>query len=139
MVSDLLRQLENTRWLGGRVRLIRDPSDTELRALYDGCLFTLVPSWFEGWGLPVSESLAAGKPCLASSATALPEAGGALCRYFDPGSANAAFQQVAALLDAPGELLAWQERVRREFRATSWDVAARCVLAQIGQRERVEP
>ena len=41
------------------------PSDAELRALYDGCLFTLLPSWFEGWGLPVSESLALGKPCLA--------------------------------------------------------------------------
>ena len=105
----------------------------ELRALYDGCLFTFVPSWFEGWGLPVSESLALGKPCLASSATAIPEAGGALCRYFDPGDAGAAHREVAALLDDPAALAAWQDQVRREFRMTSWAETAHAVLAELAQ------
>ncbi len=128
MVADLLQQLDNMRWLGGRIRLIHDPTDAELEALYRGCLFTLFPSFFEGWGLPVTESLSFGKPCLASSATALPEAGGALGRYFDPGDAGSALREIALLLDSPDELSAWQDRVAREFRPTLWAETARAVL-----------
>ena len=128
LVADLLAQLDAMHWLDGRIRLLRDPSDAELRALYEGCLFTFIPSWFEGWGLPVSESLALGKPCVASSATAIPEAGGALCRYFDPGDLGAAHRIVAALLDDREALAAWQDQVVREFRRTAWAETAAAVL-----------
>ena len=49
LVSDLLGQLVNTGWLGGRVVIVEDPSDAELETLYRGCLFTLFPSFAEGW------------------------------------------------------------------------------------------
>jgi hypothetical protein len=55
-----------TAFLGGRIRLVHGISDPELLALYRGCLFSIFPSFTEGWGLPVGESLALGKPCLAS-------------------------------------------------------------------------
>lgn len=127
-VADVLQQLDNMSWLGGRIRLVRDPTDAELRALYEGCLFTLFPSLFEGWGLPVSESLALGKPCLASDATALPEAGGRLCRYFDPENVGAAHRALAALLDEPGEIARWQDEVKRCFQPTPWDASAASLL-----------
>ena len=101
-VADLLQQLDNSRWLNGRIRLIREPGDAEISALYQGCLFTILPSLFEGYGLPLGESLALGKPCLAASGTALPEAGGDLCRYFDPEDVGDAHRAIAALLDDPG-------------------------------------
>ena len=101
-----------------------------VRALYEGCLFTLLPSLFEGWGLPVGESLALGKPCLAASGTALPEAGGALCRYFDPEDVGSAHRAVAAVLDQPGAIAAWQAEVRLQFRPRSWHDAARTILAE---------
>ncbi len=42
-------------------------SDQELSQLYDAhCLFTLYPSLYEGWGLPVTESLCYGKVPLIS-------------------------------------------------------------------------
>ena len=131
MVSDLLAQLDNTGWLNGRVRLVRDPTDDELRALYDGALFTVLPSLHEGWGLSLTESLAAGKPCLAAHAGALPEAGGPLCRYFDPSDTGAAFGAVTALLDEPGAIAAWQDEVRRSFRPTPWEATARAVLREV--------
>lgn len=130
-VADLLQQLDNSRWLSGRVRLIRDPTDAELRALYEGCLFTLLPSLAEGWGLPVGESLALGKPCLAANSTALPEAGGDLCRYFDPEDVGSAHRAVAALLDEPGAIDAWTDEVRRRFRPRTWQPAAQAILAEL--------
>ena len=128
LVADLLQQLENMRWLGGRIHLVPDPSEAELRALYQGCRFTIFPSWFEGWALPVAESLAFGKPCLASNAAAIPEAGGALCRYFDPGDTAGAYRAVASLLDDPGGLASWEDRIRAEFRPTRWSATAEAIL-----------
>ncbi|NJO56330.1 MAG: glycosyltransferase family 4 protein, partial [Rhodospirillales bacterium] len=45
---------------------------------------SIYPSFFEGFGLPVLESIAAGTPCLSSWSSSLPEVGGEACLYFDP-------------------------------------------------------
>jgi len=131
MVNDLLEQLENTGWLGGRVLLVSDPSDRELRALYAGCQFTLFPSWFEGLGLPVMESLAFGRPCLASDATAIPEAGGKLCRYFSPGDARGAYRAVLSVLDDPAGLAEWEGRIAAEYRRVPWSAAVGVMVGRI--------
>jgi len=128
LTADLLQQLDNTSWLGGRLRLVRDPTDAELRALYEGCLFSLFPSWHEGWGLPVAEALAFGVPVLCSSAGALPEAGRDLARYFDPGDTASCRRAVAALLDDPEELAAWRADVQNRFEPTPWSATARALL-----------
>lgn len=128
LVADLLAQLDNTRWLGGRIKFVADPDDAELRALYAGCLFTVFPSWHEGWGLPVTESLALGKPCLSSDAASLPEAGGRLCRYFDPGNVGSAYAAVAAVLDDRAGLAAWEADVRAGFVPTPWTETASAVI-----------
>ena len=128
LVRDLMQELANTDWLQGRIRLVEAPTDVELQSLYDGALFTVFPSLHEGWGLPVTESLVRGVPCLCSNAASLPEAGGALCRYFDPESVPSAHHAVSAVLDDRQELEAWRDRVRREFRPVSWTDTARAVL-----------
>ncbi|BFL63075.1 glycosyltransferase family 4 protein [Roseomonas mucosa] len=128
LVADLMQQLENAEWLGGKIRLVRDPSDEELLALYRGCRFTLFPSLFEGWGLPVSESLALGRPCIASNRTSLPEAGGALARYFDPDDLDDACATIRAVIEDPEGLEAWRERVAREFRHVPWSDSADAIL-----------
>lgn len=46
----------------GKVVWIQDATDRDLAVLYEKCLCTLYLSRGEGWGLPVSEALGAGKP-----------------------------------------------------------------------------
>ncbi|MAQ39363.1 MULTISPECIES: glycosyltransferase family 4 protein [Thioclava] len=58
----------------GAIRILDDVDDVELEALYAHCRYTIYPSHYEGWGLPVVESLLHGKPCLTSDAPALIEA-----------------------------------------------------------------
>jgi glycosyltransferase involved in cell wall biosynthesis len=70
--------------VGGYVRVLDNPTDNELEFLYRNCLFTAYPSYYEGWGLPIGESLWFGKACLTSSASSMPEVGGDLCVYADP-------------------------------------------------------
>jgi glycosyltransferase involved in cell wall biosynthesis len=129
LVDDLMQQIVNTDHLSGRLVVIENASDSELAALYRGCLFTVYPSFFEGWGLPVTESLAFGKPCLASDRTALPEAGGDLARYIDPDDLHGWYAAIRAILADPPQLTPWAERIRREFRPVTWSATASALLA----------
>ena len=128
LVGDLMQQLQNTDCLDGKIRLIEDASDAELSALYRGCAFTVFPSLYQGWGLPVTESLAFGKPCLAARATALPEAGGRLARYFDPESVADAYAAIRAAIDDPEGLRAWQDEIVRGFAPVPWSATADAVM-----------
>lgn len=47
--------------------------DQKLRRLYQGALFFVYPSLYEGFGLPLLEAMACGKACIASGRTSLPE------------------------------------------------------------------
>ncbi len=55
--------------------------DVSLATLYKGALFTIYPSKYEGWGLPVSESLDFGVPVITSTSSSLPEAGESYAVY----------------------------------------------------------
>jgi glycosyltransferase involved in cell wall biosynthesis len=131
LVADLMQQLHNTRFLDGRVVLIEDPTDAELAQLYEGCRFTVFASLYEGWGLPVTESLQFGAPCVAANATALPEAGGALARYFDPDCATDAARVIRAAIEEADGLAGWRRQIAEQFRPVSWEAAARKLLAAI--------
>jgi glycosyltransferase involved in cell wall biosynthesis len=48
------------------VRILESVGDPQIAWLYRHCLLTLYPSVYEGWGLPVLESLQYGKVCLVS-------------------------------------------------------------------------
>lgn len=70
-VNDFMEQLRATGFLGGRVRVPHDPSDGDIEMLYQNCLFTAFPSFVEGCGLPVGETLANGQVCVASNTSSV--------------------------------------------------------------------
>lgn len=55
-----------------------------LPSLYRGAFAVVMPSRYEGFGLPVVEAMACGAPVLSSNRTSLPEVGGDAVSYFDP-------------------------------------------------------
>ena len=131
LVQDLMAQLTTSDFLGGKVVLIETPTDADLEALYRGCLFTAFPSFYEGWGLPVTESLSFGCPCVISDATSLPEAGGSFARYFDPEDGNAAYRVILDTLADRGGLAAWRARIAREYVPARWEQSADAVVAAL--------
>jgi glycosyltransferase involved in cell wall biosynthesis len=134
LVDDLMRQIANTDHLNGKLLIIESPSDAELVALYQGCLFTMFPSFFEGWGLPVTESLAFGKPCLIADRTSLPEAGSGLCRSFDPDNLHDAYAAIRATIDDRPGLAAWEATIRRDFKPTPWTATVEAILAGLDRQ-----
>ena len=127
-VDELLTQLSRDTRIQSYVRLLHRVTDTELNRLYERALFTVYPSQYEGWGLPVAESLAHGKFCLVSNAASLPEVGGDLVEYLDPVDAAAWAERLAWYFSHPEHLAAQVDRIRRAYRPTPWAETAHRVL-----------
>lgn len=91
-------------------------SDADVTAAYAACTFTVYPSLVEGFGLPVIESLAHGKPCICSARGALGEssAGGG-CVALETVDASSLSGAIARLVRSRGEIamLGSQARTRR--------------------------
>jgi glycosyltransferase involved in cell wall biosynthesis len=136
LVDDLLDDLQVSDYLNGKIILLRGLSDAELQQAYRSCLFTVFPSLSEGWGLPIAESLAHGKFCVASNHTSIPEAGGNLVDYFDPSNEDDALAKIERPLIDPGYLAAREAQLRAEYRPRTW---ADCVHALIGTLDQTVP
>jgi glycosyltransferase involved in cell wall biosynthesis len=132
MVADFVQALENTDRLGGKLVVLESPDDETLAALYRGCRFTLFPSHYEGWGLPVSESLALGKACIASNRASVPEAGGDFCLYIDPDNTTDAYQTVRGAIVDPSVIHRLEAKIAAEYRPIGWDATAAAVLRELG-------
>jgi glycosyltransferase involved in cell wall biosynthesis len=65
--QDVSSELSNFATRYPSIRHIPGGSDTELGSLYKRCAFTVFPSFTEGFGLPIVESLWFGKPCITAS------------------------------------------------------------------------
>jgi glycosyltransferase involved in cell wall biosynthesis len=121
-------------WLTGDVRdlLTRDPlvnqfvdirigvPDEELVNLYAGCMFTVYPSFYEGYGLPVSESFRYGRVCANSNAASLPEINPFPELMFDPYDFTAAEKVITTLIENPIKLLEYENRIRDNYLPQTW-------------------
>lgn len=99
---------------------------TDLPTLYQMALANVYPSHYEGFGLPVLESLASGIPTITSNTSALPEAGGEAAYLISPNNVRAMVQAVEAIARGGDDL----ERRRHSGKLhaasfASTDIAAR--------------
>jgi len=92
--------------------------DAALHAAYAESTFTVYPSLMEGFGLPVQESLAHGKPCICSSRGALGEsAKGGGCIMLDSVTAAPLAEAIDRLLTSPSQRVELtRETQRRTFK-----------------------
>jgi glycosyltransferase involved in cell wall biosynthesis len=117
--------------LAARVSMLSRLSDEELSLLYRTCRFTLYPSTYEGWGLPVTESLCCGKVPLISDTASLPEAGGDFAVYVPAGSAPALADAAERLILDAGYRTALEDRIKAEFRPRSWSDLANQISTEL--------
>lgn len=75
-----------------------DLGDAQMPAAYANATVTVVPSRYEGFGLPVVEALACGSPLLLAHTSSLPEVGGDAAAYFPPGDVHALAGELGRLL-----------------------------------------
>ncbi len=114
-----------------RVHFLGFVPDDDLPRLYAGAACVVIPSLYEGFGLPVLEAMACGAPVVASNAGALPEAAGDAAVLIDPydeAGLAAAMQRVLDDTAFAGSLI---ERGLARARQFTWEKTARGVLEAI--------
>ena len=84
MQMEELRAAADAMKLSDRVLFPGYLSEAELAALLSGCRALIFPSLYEGFGMPVIEAMAAGKPVLCSNVASLPEVAGDAALFFAP-------------------------------------------------------
>jgi glycosyltransferase involved in cell wall biosynthesis len=113
----------------GRILFTGFVTEAQKYALLRYAQATLYPSLFEGFGLPVLESLSVGTPCVASWSSSIPEVGGTCCAYFDPLSAADFSRALRSLLARRGPAL--DEACRAHAARFTWRAALGRVLARV--------
>ncbi|MEM7582505.1 MAG: glycosyltransferase family 1 protein [Acidobacteriota bacterium] len=103
-------------------------AERDMAALYSSARLLVVPSLYEGFGLPVLESMACGTPVACSKASSLPEVAGHAAVYFDPEDSGSIVQSLQRLFKNPGYRRMLGERGRQRTAQLSWKQAARLTL-----------
>ena len=95
-------------------------NDAELAYLYQHASFTVYPSLYEGWGLPVAESLAYGKFCLCANTSSLPEVGEQWVEYLDPWDLPAWVERLRHYITHPQEIARRNAAISAGYAAHPW-------------------
>jgi glycosyltransferase involved in cell wall biosynthesis len=130
-IDKLMYAMQHDTIAASRIVIISGATDADLAWLYRNCLFTVYPSLYEGFGLPIAESLAYGKHCIASSTSAMPEAGAGLARHLDPLDHAAWLAEIESLIEDPTRLEAIEKHIRATYHPVSWEASGRKLFETI--------
>jgi glycosyltransferase involved in cell wall biosynthesis len=130
-ISDFLDEWSQEPLLQRKFKLFTDSqNDSNLANLYRYSLFTIYPSKYEGWGLPVTESLDFGIPVITTWASSLPEAGGEYATYVDPDDYHDLAEKMLLWIQHP-EILAMEKSKLRNRPTTKWDHVGSILIDEI--------
>lgn len=124
-------QQANTHSIPSNMHLLGYINDNDLIALYENALGFIVPSIYEGFGLPVLEAMNCGCPVLCSNAASLPEVGGDAVLYFAPLELQEMVAVIRQFLSDPGLRAHLQDLGREQAALFTWEKTARETLAAL--------
>lgn len=100
------------------------PSDTELFALMRDASLFCYPSWYEGFGMPLHEAARFGTPCIASTASSLPEIAPQGTTFASPAKPHHWVEAMCQTLDNP-------EKHRTQTVLGDWNEAGRVIAEKL--------
>jgi len=113
-------ELAEREGVASRVVLTGGVDDATLRGLYQGAAALLFPSFAEGFGIPMTEAMAAGTPIVGSDLPVFREVAGEAARLVDPRRADLLAEALHGVLhDAPLRR-ALVEEGRRQVEGYRW-------------------
>ncbi len=126
-VEDLEERMENHPKRGKKFFHFTGLSDEAIDYLYSHAFLVAFPTYAEGFGLPIIESLERGTPVLATDIPVLREVGKQYCRYFELNNIEDFTDRLTNLIDNPSEYEKLKEEVKK-FEPSTWEEAADKVI-----------
>jgi glycosyltransferase involved in cell wall biosynthesis len=124
MVDNLFSEILSDPTVRGKIEIIHDVDDSQLRALYAGAAFCVYPSKYEGYGLPVCEAFAYGRAVIVSTGGALPELVGELSPCLDPDDEELWYETIKEWIQYPQRRIPYEQAIKYNFKHFTWFEAA---------------
>ncbi len=96
-------------------------SDKVLADLLNNAFGFLFLSYYEGFGIPVLEAMAAGVPVISSNAASLPEVVGEAGITVDPEAASQVSAQLLSWLKNPAQRKEWIDKGHQQIKKYTWN------------------
>lgn len=100
-------------------------SNQELVQLYNLCTVVVLPSWHEGFGLPVLEAMQCGKAVITANTSSLPEVVGRDDALFDPFDTNDITDKIVKVLSDETFRSELERHGLEQARKFSWEITAK--------------
>ena len=126
------RKLEEP-WL----RTLGFVSESDLVALYRATTALIMPSNYEGFGLPVLEAMRLGTPVICARTSSLPEVAGDAAAWFAPGNDVQLADAITRLITDPSLRESMRAASLSQEALFSWDTTARQTLAVFDEAAHV--
>ena len=111
------------------VHILGYVDDEDLPALYSGSRMLLMPSLYEGFGLPLLEAMACGAPVITSNVSSLPEVAGDAAILIDPTDSAALRDAIIAVETEPNMREQLVEKGYRQAKRFTWRRSATQLLS----------
>lgn len=102
--------------------------DEDLPALYRNAVCFVLPSLYEGFGLPILEAMENDCPVITSNVSSMPEAGGDAAQYVDPNDAEDIYKKMELVYEDDSLRKKMIEKGRDQVKKFSWEKTARQTL-----------
>lgn len=124
-LEDEMRQTIAETKLGDAVHLLGFVDDDDLPALYSAARMLVIPSLYEGFGLPILEAMACGVPVIASNLSSLPEIVGKAGILVDPLDIDAIGDAILRIESDSRRRAFLIDAGRRQAKQFTWEKSAR--------------
>lgn len=126
--KDLARSLQMDKRINKHILILEHIDDHALEWLYQNCLFTVYPSLYEGWGLPVSESLRYGKFCIASNSSSIPEIAPDFVELLDPLDTSKWLASIQFYASSRRALAQREAKIAESYKPFTWAESAATIV-----------
>lgn len=128
-LSEQVYETASALGLGDSARFLGGVPAQDLPALYSAATAFVLPSLYEGFGMPVLEAMACGTPVVCSNAGSLPEVAGDAALLFPPGDDEALARALDSILSDSALRTELARRGAVQAKRFSWLETARRTLA----------
>lgn len=118
------------------VKILEFVNDEDLQLLYKNAICFVLPSLYEGFGLPVLEAMVNGCPVITSNVSSLPEAGGDAALYFDPKNVDDMVKKISPLLNNEKLRKEMIEKGYKQAKKFTWEKTAKETLSVLEELAR---
>ncbi len=114
--------------LSSHIRVVKSPNDATLHQLYADCSFLVMPSLYEGFGLPIAEVMRYAKPVITSNTASMPEVAGEAGLLINPNEKSSITEAIIQLIENKALYKDLKGKARSQANQFCWDSYAQDMI-----------